>query len=133
MRQFKYIGTQEQANNYEKCIPKSGEVYKWYDEIGGGITVLEWATEWGEKIGKEWLEVIEPTSDKVNSPHHYTQGDVECVDAIKSATINKKGIEAVCVANIIKYLWRYEEKGGIESVEKAEWYLKRLLLELEKA
>lgn len=64
--------------------------------------------------------------DNVNQPKHYTQGKVECIDAIESATVNKKGIEAVCVANVIKYLWRYEEKNGIEDVRKAMWYLKRL-------
>ena len=69
-------------------------------------------------------------SDTVNSPTHYTKGDIECIDAIKSAVAGKSGIEAVYVANVIKYLWRYEEKGGIESVKKADWYLKKLLEEL---
>ena len=64
--------------------------------------------------------------DKVNHPSHYTAGKVECIDAIESATVNKTGIEAVCVANVIKYLWRYDDKGGIVDVEKAEWYIKRL-------
>jgi hypothetical protein len=27
----------------------------------------------------------------------------------------------------MKYLWRYKEKGGVESLQKAEWYLKRLI------
>ena len=69
-------------------------------------------------------------SDNVNHPSHYNQGGVECIDAIKGATINKPPFEAVCVSNVIKYLWRYEEKGGIEDVEKACWYLNRLLKEL---
>ena len=47
----------------------------------------------------------------VNHPTHYTKGKVECIDAIESATVGKTGIDAVCVANVIKYLWRYEEKG----------------------
>lgn len=64
--------------------------------------------------------------DNVNHPAHYTAGKVECIDAIEAATVKKTGIEAVCVANIIKYLWRYEEKGGIVDVQKAEWYIKRL-------
>lgn len=68
--------------------------------------------------------------DMVNSPTHYTQGGVECVDALKAATVGKKGIEAVCVANIIKYLWRYEEKNGIEDIKKAQWYLDRLIEEV---
>lgn len=70
--------------------------------------------------------------DAVNHPSHYTQGEVECIDAIASACINKQGIEAVCAANIIKYLWRYESKNGIEDVKKAQWYLQKLIKELEK-
>lgn len=76
-------------------------------------------------------ELMKPIFDNVNHPKHYTQGKVECIDALESATINKRGIEAVCVANVIKYLWRYEEKGGRESVEKAMWYLNKLLEKLE--
>ncbi len=69
--------------------------------------------------------------DNVNHPDHYKQGGVECIDAITAATVNKTGIEAVCVANVIKYLWRYELKNGEEDVKKAQWYLNRLAAELE--
>lgn len=71
--------------------------------------------------------------DMVNHPQHYTQGGIECIDALKAATVGKHGIEAVCVANIIKYLWRYEEKNGVEDVRKAKWYIERLLKELEES
>lgn len=68
-------------------------------------------------------------SDNVNHPQHYTQGGIECIDALKAATVGKTGIEAVCVANVIKYLWRYEEKNGLEDIRKAQWYLERLIKE----
>lgn len=71
-------------------------------------------------------------TDNVNHPAHYTQGGIECIEALKAATIDKKGIEAVCVANIIKYLWRYEAKNGLEDVKKARFYLNYLIDELEK-
>jgi len=64
--------------------------------------------------------------DNVN-PSHYKQGKVECIEAIESATINKKGLDAVCTANIIKYLWRCENKGGVEDMKKAMWYLERMI------
>ena len=64
--------------------------------------------------------------EMINHPAHYTQGNVECIDALKAATVNKPPFEAICVANIIKYLWRYEEKGGLEDIDKAAWYLQRL-------
>ena len=72
------------------------------------------------------------TKDNVNQPDHYTQGGVECIDAITAAVSGKSGIEAVCVANVIKYLWRYELKNGLEDVKKAQWYLNRLVSEMDK-
>jgi len=66
------------------------------------------------------------------NPEHYRQGGVEAIEAIASATVGKTGIEAVCVANILKYLWRYEMKGGIEDVRKAIWYANHLLAVLEE-
>jgi hypothetical protein len=72
------------------------------------------------------------TLDMVNHPSHYTQGGIECIDAIKAATVGKTGIEAVAVANVVKYLWRYEEKNGLEDVKKARWYLERLISELSE-
>lgn len=71
-------------------------------------------------------------SDEVNHPTHYTQGGVECIDAIAAATINKRGIEAVCTANAIKYLWRFEDKGSAQKdIRKAKWYLEKLLEAVE--
>lgn len=84
------------------------------------------------KLPKEATE-SSSKSDMVNHPQHYTQGGIECIDALKAATVGKRGIEAVCVANIIKYLWRYEEKNGVEDVCKAKWYIERLLKELEES
>ena len=80
-----------------------------------------------------YKNIDENVPDMVNHPQHYTQGSIECIDALKAATVGKRGIEAVCVANVIKYLWRYEEKNGIEDVRKAKWYVKRLLKELEES
>jgi hypothetical protein len=68
--------------------------------------------------------------DNVNSPSHYTQGAIECIDAIKEATKELLGIEAVCTANIIKYVWRWKFKNGVEDLRKARWYLDRLIEEV---
>ena len=69
--------------------------------------------------------------DNIN-PQHYRNGKVECIDAIESATVNKPGLQAYCVGNVIKYLWRYESKNRLEDVRKAQWYLERLISEMEK-
>ena len=62
----------------------------------------------------------------MNRPSHYTQGEVECIDAIESATIGLVGIIAVCVGNVIKYVWRFARKNGIEDLDKADYYLQKL-------
>lgn len=82
-------------------------------------------------IAKIYIKELPTGLDTINQPSHYTQGKVECIDAIESATVGKSGIEAVCVGNVIKYLWRYEQKGGKESVEKAKWYLSKLLEQMK--
>jgi hypothetical protein len=78
-------------------------------------------------------EIFENIEDKDNiNPSHYKQGGVECIDALEAATVNLKGIEAVCTANAIKYLWRWKEKNGKEDLEKAQWYITKLLTNLAK-
>ena len=67
----------------------------------------------------------EPKSDSVNSPPHYNQYDIECIDAIQAATAN--GFQFYLQGNILKYLWRYNYKNGIEDLNKAQWYLNKLL------
>ncbi len=68
--------------------------------------------------------------DNINHPTHYTAGRVECIDALAAATTGLEGVEAVCTANAIKYLWRWKRKNGIEDIDKAIWYLERLKKEL---
>jgi hypothetical protein len=71
-------------------------------------------------------------TDHIN-PDHYRQGKVECIDALAAATANLYGIEAICTANAIKYLWRWREKGGAVDLAKAQWYIGWLLTHLESA
>ena len=102
------------------------------EKFSGGVMCDfdEWSDD---KLAIAYDHVYKNSPDMVNHPKHYTQGGIECIDALKAATVGKRGIEAVCVANVIKYLWRYEEKNGIEDVRKAKWYVERLLSELEES
>lgn len=70
-------------------------------------------------------------TDQIN-PNHYKQGEVECIDALAAATARLSGLEAVCTANAIKYLWRWREKGGATDLEKARWYIDKLLTIVSK-
>lgn len=69
-------------------------------------------------------------TDSVNHPPHYTQGGIECIDALAAATEGLVGIEAVCTANAIKYLWRWKRKNGAEDLKKAIWYIEHLIASL---
>lgn len=72
------------------------------------------------------------TTNNVNHPAHYTQGNIECIDAIEAATTGLAGIEAVCTGNAIKYLWRWKYKNGIEDLRKAVWYIDKLIKKEEE-
>lgn len=69
----------------------------------------------------------EKQDDIVNHPKHYTQGEIETIDKIKYITREFSGIEAVCLGNFIKYIDRCNLKGGMQDLEKADWYLNRFL------
>lgn len=80
---------------------------------------------------KAKVEKMNTDKEVINHPSHYTSGKVECIDAIESATGDLTGIEAVCTANIIKYVWRWKLKNGVEDLEKASWYLNKLIEEVK--
>jgi len=63
--------------------------------------------------------------DVVNHPKHYNQAGIECIDAIKAATGD--GFENYLQGNIIKYIWRYQYKNGVEDLKKAQWYINKLI------
>lgn len=64
-------------------------------------------------------------NEKIN-PTYYKQGKYETIDVILDVTKNLPGDEAYLIGNIIKYVSRYNSKNGIEDIEKARWYAKRL-------
>jgi len=68
-----------------------------------------------------------PTSDPIN-PSHYKQGSIECIEAIKSALGD--GFPDYLRGNVMKYIWRYKEKGGVDDLRKSAWYLDRLFKEV---
>ena len=67
--------------------------------------------------------------DSFNNPEHYNQGGIECLDAIKAA-LGPELFMGYCNGNVIKYLWRHRYKGKpTEDLQKARFYLDRLILE----
>ena len=70
-------------------------------------------------------------NDNVNGPAHYTSGSIECIVAIQAALGAE--FKGFLRGNVIKYLWRYQDKGGVEDLRKARWYLERLIKEETEA
>jgi hypothetical protein len=70
-------------------------------------------------------------SDAVNSPNHYNNGKVECIDYLKD-NLSWEGYTGYLEGNCKKYMhrWRYKKK-PLEDLLKARWYLERLISELE--
>jgi len=59
--------------------------------------------------------------DMVNQPPHYTESGVEPMDVIEAWKLPHH------LACVVKYICRYQHKGGRTDLLKAEWYLKRYL------
>ena len=74
--------------------------------------------------------------DMVNHPPHYNQAGIEALDAILAAT--NEGSEYYLQGNILKYVWRYRHKSKyshkkqLEDLQKAQWYLAKLIEENSK-
>jgi hypothetical protein len=63
--------------------------------------------------------------DMVNSPEHYNKAGIETIDALEAMLTN--GFDYYLQGNIVKYLWRYRYKNGVEDLKKAQWYLNKLI------
>lgn len=108
----------------------------------GGVCPVPWATDTSgdeeEKPKKTWDIYIEKhqevfadkerpvLTDNVNHPSHYTDGGIECIEAIE-AQLTPEEYRGYLKGNVAKYVWREKHKGGIESLKKAQWYLTRLI------
>lgn len=68
--------------------------------------------------------------DPVAHPPHYTQGSVECIDAIEAA-LGPAGFIAYLQGQVMKYTWRLHHKGNaLQDIKKALWYGEKLKLKL---
>jgi hypothetical protein len=67
--------------------------------------------------------------DEVSRPAHYTTGGIQCIEALESA-MSAQQFEGFLRGNALKYLWRYPAKGGLQDLQKAQWYLARLIAHL---
>lgn len=64
-------------------------------------------------------------SDNVNHPTHY-QGKHECIDEM-IALFGIESVKAFCKCNVYKYKYRADKKNGKEDLDKADWYMDKLI------
>lgn len=71
-------------------------------------------------------------TDYINHPPHYTQGEIECIDAMKACSTPDEFAGYLRLA-ALKYLWRLNHKESrLANAQKAQWYINRLVQELSK-
>ena len=77
--------------------------------------------------------MYESTDKMVSHPDHYmSETGLEVIDVIEAFTFDLKGIEATDTGNIIKYICRWNNKNGLQDLEKAKWYLDHLIDHVRK-
>lgn len=79
------------------------------------------------KLASEAIETAaEEKPDIINHPPHYETAGIECIDAMV-ITQGRVSVMDFCVCNAFKYLWRFRNKGGLEDIKKARWYLDKYI------
>jgi len=65
--------------------------------------------------------------DKINHPSHYKVGGIETIDFIEAKELGYH------LGNVVKYISRADHKDNkLENLKKAQWYLNRIVSNLEK-
>lgn len=93
-------------------------------ECKDGVCPVPWASPSNPVFTIQERPVVQ--EDVVNHPSHYTDGGIECIEAIE-AQLSLEEYRGYLKGNIAKYVWRESHKGGTESLKKARWYLDRLI------
>jgi hypothetical protein len=86
------------------------------------LSVLRELQQESERLG---LYGLPPAKEVINKPPHYTQGEIECIDAIKSM-LTVEEFRGYCKGQAVAYIWREKYKGGDTDLGKAGWYCNRL-------
>lgn len=67
----------------------------------------------------------------VNPKHYKSDKGLECIDCLEAVVQDLVGVEATDTGNIMKYLWRWKNKDGVNDLKKAKWYLDHLIAHVE--
>lgn len=75
---------------------------------------------------EEYVADKKIANDPVHHPSHYETGKFECIEVMEEA-LGCDAVEGFCICNAFKYIYRSKRKNGAEDLEKALWYLNKLL------
>ena len=91
------------------------------------MSIDEITPEQWDKLRQPECELTRP-EDPVEQPAHYRVGEVEAIDYIHQQL--GSGVKDYLLGNVHKYLHRHRFKGqAVEDLRKAEWYLRKLIME----
>ena len=70
--------------------------------------------------------IITEVKENVNHPAHYQLGKHECIDEM-IALFGVEWVKIWCKLNVYKYRYRWSAKNGQEDLDKADWYMDKLM------
>lgn len=71
-------------------------------------------------------ETIEPLEDVINKPSHYHQNGIDVI-GFSELQFKKEELKGFFRINVLKYVTRYDKKNNVEDLEKASFYLNKLI------
>ena len=100
------------------------------EAVEGGTVICKWGDNC-KMCPRFEIPTNEPNDNNVNHPNHYCQGGIECIKAIE-ASMPPEGFQDYCKGNVLKYIWRWRDKAGVEDLKKARVYLNWMIESAEK-
>ena len=93
---------------------------------------IEELIRYEERIGP--TDEAPTPGDVVNHPAHYTSedGSIEAITIIENVCGLTDGENAFSAGNALKYLLRWKKKNGVTDLQKAYWYVRRLIQKLDE-
>ena len=112
----------DKGADVNKAETTYGRAPLWVAEKYGHTEIVNLLREAQDRAKK-----TKPETDKIN-PEHYKTGGIETFDYLK-AKLTAEQLKGFCKGNIIKYITRADQKNKKEDLEKAKWYLEKLIKE----
>jgi len=93
------------------------------------------------KVFSHWIDkdmYKETIYDIVSKPKHYMlfeQQGIEVRHVIEKLVEKLNGMPSMAIADyvqLMQYLMRFMDKGGVEDLKKGRWYLDKIIEQLEK-